>query len=86
MARSRALISSGSRQPKEVIQMFYWGLLIGLIIGANIGIVVAGLLSRSKKDERAALWKQDASDYVANHPIKRKESSPQQAARHHPSD
>ena len=66
--------------------MFYWGLLIGLIIGANIGIVVAGLFSRSKKDQRAVLWKQDASGYVANHPIKKSESSPQQAARHHPSD
>ena len=66
--------------------MFFWGLLIGLIIGANIGIVVAGLFSRSRKDERDVLGKQDASGYVANHPIQNNQSSPQQAARHHPSD
>ena len=57
--------------------MFYWGLLIGLIIGANIGIVVAGLFSRSKKDERDVLGKQDASGYVANHPIQTNQSFPQ---------
>ena len=66
--------------------MFYWGLLIGLIIGANIGIVVAGLFSRPKKDERAVLGKHDASGYVANHLIQKNESSPQHAARQHPSD
>jgi hypothetical protein len=66
--------------------MFYWGLLIGLIIGANIGIVVAGLFSRSKKDERAELLTLDPSGYVSNRSIKKNESSPQQALRHHPSD
>ena len=66
--------------------MFYWGLLIGLIIGANIGIVVAGLFSRPKKEERDVLGIQDGSGSVANHPIKNNKCSPQQAARHHPSD
>jgi hypothetical protein len=66
--------------------MFYWGLLIGLIIGANIGIIAAGLLSRSKKDERAALWRHVASGYGINRPNQKNESSPQQAARHDPSD
>jgi uncharacterized membrane-anchored protein YhcB (DUF1043 family) len=33
--------------------MFYWGLVIGLIIGANIGVVAVGLLSGSKKRESA---------------------------------
>lgn len=32
---------------------FWMGLIIGLIVGANIGVVVAGLLASSKRDEHS---------------------------------
>jgi hypothetical protein len=41
--------------------MFYWGLLTGLIIGANIGIVMAGLFWRSSSEEHEALGKPNAA-------------------------
>jgi gas vesicle protein len=66
--------------------MFYWGLLIGLIIGANIGVVVAGLFSRSKKEERAALWTEDTCGWVDTRPIKTKESSPKKTEKPYPSE
>lgn len=28
--------------------MFYWGLMIGLILGANVGLLLAGLLFGNK--------------------------------------
>jgi hypothetical protein len=65
--------------------MFYWGLLIGLIIGANIGVVVAGLFLRSKKEERAALWMEDACGGVDTRPIQTKKSSPKKTEKPYPS-
>ena len=35
--------------------MFWIGIIVGIIIGANIGIVFAGLLFGSKMDERLYL-------------------------------
>jgi uncharacterized membrane-anchored protein YhcB (DUF1043 family) len=32
---------------------FWFGLIIGVIIGANIGVVVAGLLASSKRQENS---------------------------------
>ena len=39
---------------------FWWGLIIGTFAGANIGIVMAGLLAGSKREEtsRDFLWDQ----------------------------
>jgi hypothetical protein len=58
--------------------MFYWGLLIGLIIGANIGVIVAGLFSRSKKEEQAARWVEDACSWVDARPRPSKKITPHQ--------
>lgn len=53
LGQSRPRIPGVFVQPREVSRMFYWGLVIGLIIGANIGVVAVGLLSGSKKRESA---------------------------------
>ena len=68
--------------------MFYWGLLTGLIIGANIGVIVAGLFFRAKKEEQAALWAEEACGLVDTQvrPIESKKSSPKQPAKPHPSE
>ena len=33
---------------RSEIPMFYWGLLIGVIVGANIGLILAGVLLGNK--------------------------------------
>lgn len=38
--------------------MFWTGLIVGLFIGANIGVIIAGLLFKSKMEEKA-LFSQD---------------------------
>jgi gas vesicle protein len=35
--------------------MFYWGLLIGVILGANVGLLLAGLLMGNKLRANALL-------------------------------
>ena len=37
---------------------FWWGLIIGIFAGANIGVVIAGLLAGSKREESSQdlLW------------------------------
>jgi hypothetical protein len=44
--------------------MFYWGLLVGLIVGANIGVIVAGLFLRSKREEQAAMLAEEICGFV----------------------
>ena len=34
---------------------FYWGLIIGLFCGANIGVIIAGLLFRAKQEEKVIM-------------------------------
>lgn len=64
--------------------MFYWGLLIGLIIGANIGVIVAGFFSRSKKEEQAAQWAEDACGWVDARPAPSKKTTQKQTTRPFP--
>jgi hypothetical protein len=79
-------ISNGSPQPMEVIRMFYWGLLIGLIIGANIGVVVAGLFSRHKQKECDELLTQEPFDWAENRPLRPKKPSSRDAGKPYPSE
>jgi uncharacterized membrane-anchored protein YhcB (DUF1043 family) len=32
---------------------FWWGLIVGLIAGANIGVVVSGLMAGARREERS---------------------------------
>jgi hypothetical protein len=77
---------SGFSHTKEAIGMFYWGLLFGLILGANIGIIVAGLLSRSKREEQAEFWIRDECGWVDTRPGERKKPSPKPTERLFPAD
>jgi hypothetical protein len=46
---------------------FWWGLTVGCFAGANIGIVMAGLLGGSKRKEinRDYLWDHDRNSNFA---------------------
>ncbi len=35
-------------QTHKELPMFYWGLLIGVIVGANIGLILSGLFVGNK--------------------------------------
>jgi hypothetical protein len=45
---------------------FWWGLIVGAIAGANIGVVLAGLLAGSKREEKSQdyLWDQLQMDHA----------------------
>jgi len=46
--------------------MFYWGMLIGVIIGANLGVVISAMFFLAKMKERFLLTTEDS--YADNVP------------------
>jgi hypothetical protein len=42
--------------------MFYWGILIGVIIGANVGVVISAMFFLAKMKERLLLSTEDSSE------------------------
>lgn len=57
---------------------FWVGLIIGLIVGANIGVVVAGLLASSKREENSM----DKMDMPSVHESAMMDGDSEHAGRH----
>ena len=56
-------MSSKSTSVKE-IAMFLTGLIIGVIIGANIGFIVAGMFATSARQEKLMMQHHKASKFT----------------------
>jgi hypothetical protein len=51
--------------------MFLMGILVGMFIGANVGVVIAGMLMRAELEQRITRWQAIATTHhqIPNEPV-----------------